>query len=498
MGFRFSIIILSLLPLFTTAQPCREVIAYFPSWKWYHRDFLVNPATIDYSKYTAINYAFFQPRKDGSITTFDHVADKTLLLGEIRSTAPPGYVKWKGFGTPQWHHRHTSLVSKAHASSVKVLVSIGGWTLSEYFSAIAGSETKRRRFAKSCNDLVRIYSIDGIDIDWEYPGYAGNKGTPADKQNFTLLLQTIRDSLDFLEKKEGRHLLLTAAFGVAPSRMDYIEWSGVAPLLDYVNLMTYDFYGSNFSMTNHHAPLYSPEQGIDGFDLHSVVHYLMDNYRVPAGKINIGVAFYGRSLKTRNEPGLHVTSRKVPDSSTFPDGKGAPSFYSIIANQSLFNYHWDHQAEAPYLKGKSSLHTFVSFDDENSIARKARYILGNHLAGAIVWDLTGDYVETRPGSNVVAWTPLAKALSDALCNRWVFDDNKNPLSVFSLRQTEKLPMLWPLVYHRTYAPRLANAYHPVLSKKEKRHLKKQRKRAQRKQHKKKQTSLPDRYFDGGW
>ncbi|MFQ5445755.1 MAG: glycoside hydrolase family 18 protein [Saprospiraceae bacterium] len=498
MGFRFSVIILTLLPLFSAAQPCREVIAYFPSWKWYHRDFLVNPATIDYSKYTAINYAFFQPRKDGSITPFDPLADKTLLLGEIKATAPRGYARWKGLGTPQWHQRQTSLVSKAHANGVKVLISVGGWTLSKYFSGIAGSESKRHRFAHSCNELVRTYGIDGIDIDWEYPGYAANHGRPTDGRNFTLLLQTIRDSLDILEKQTGRQLLLTAAFGVAPTRMDDIEWSSVTPLLDFINLMTYDFYGNNFSVTNHHAPLFAPKQGIDGYDLNSVVQYLTDNYGVPAGKINVGVAFYGRSLKTKKDPGLYVASRKVPDTSTFPDGKGAPPFYTIIAQQRRFNYHWDHEAQAPYLQGKKPLHTFVSFDDENSVARKARYILGHGLAGAIVWDITGDYVESRPGSNKVAWTPLAKALSDALCNRWVFDDDIDPLSLFSLRPAEKLPMFWVPVYHRTYVPQLPYDIHPVLSKKEIRRLKKQRKRAQRKQRKKKKPGLPDQYFDGSW
>ena len=498
MGFRFFIIMLLVLPKFSAAQPCREVFAYFPSWKWKQRDFLVNPATIDYTKYTAINYAFFQPLKARSMATFDHVADKTILLGESKSTAAPGYAGWKGYGTPQWHHSGTSLVSIAHEHNVKVLISIGGWTLSKHFATISARETSRSRFAHSCNELVRTYGIDGIDIDWEYPGFAANYGSPADSKNFTLLLQNVRDSLDFIQKKEGRHLLLTAAFGVAPNRTDDIEWSEVVPLLDFINLMTYDFYGSDFSMTNHNAPLFAPEEGIEGFDLNSVVNYLLSEYQVPPGKINIGVAFYGRSLKTRNEPGLHVISRQMPDYSTFPIGHGAPSYFSIVANQSLFNYHWDRIAQVPYLKGKNSLHTFVTFDDENSVARKARYVLEKGLPGAIVWDITGDYLETKPGSKKVAWTPLAKALSDAFCNRWLFDDGKSPAAVFSLRQTNKLPLVWPVVFHRTYAPRLPFVYLPVLSKKEKRQLNKQQKRAAKKRKKKKRTGNPGRYFDGGW
>ena len=61
------------------SQPCHEVVAYYPSWKWYDRGKLVNPATIDYSKYTIINYAFFKPLNDGSIVGGDAWADKNLL-----------------------------------------------------------------------------------------------------------------------------------------------------------------------------------------------------------------------------------------------------------------------------------------------------------------------------------------------------------------------------------------------------------------------------------
>ena len=82
------------------SQPCREVIAYFPSWKWYDRQQLVNPSSIDYSKYTIINYAFFQPNNEGSVSPFDPWADKTLLLGTIGPDAPGSYGKSRDFGRP--------------------------------------------------------------------------------------------------------------------------------------------------------------------------------------------------------------------------------------------------------------------------------------------------------------------------------------------------------------------------------------------------------------
>jgi chitinase len=474
--------------LVSKAQPCREVVAYYPSWKWYARQYLVNPATIDYGKYTIINYAFFKPNPDGSISPFDPLADKTLLLGEITSQAPPGYAKSKEFD-PRWHLPGTSLVERAHRQGVKVMISIGGWTLSEHFSGIAASAEKRRRFARDCNAMIRLFNVDGIDMDWEYPGYAAQKGGPADKQNFTLLLREIRDSLDALQIERGQRFLLTSAFGVAPSRMADIEWDRVAPLLDLVNLMTYDFYGSNFSMTNHHAPLFSPAQGITGFDLHSVVRHLVERYGVPPSKIAAGLAFYGRSLTTQGAAGLHVSSKRMPDSVTFPEDKGAPMFYNIVSRLSQFNYHWDSLAQAPYLQGKK-LKTFVSFEDERSVAQKARYIVDHQLAGAIVWDLTGDYVESRSRKGTVESTPLAAALADALCGK------EAPLHRWEEVETfATLPQRWAFVERKTFAPRITHGLEVL--KKDKKQKRKEKREQRKKKKQKRKNSVPGKYFDGG-
>ncbi len=487
--FLTSLFLLSSITLL--AQPCQEVIGYFPSWKWYHRKFLVNPATIDYTKYSIINYAFFQPNADGSIRPFDPYADKTLLLGTIKPEAPPGYSRSIDFGHREWHIAETSLVSKAQQAGTKVLISLGGWTLSNHFSSIAADSVKRGRFAASCAQLVRTYQVDGVDIDWEYPGYGPQNGSAADKENFTILVKEIRDSFNVLEKSINKSLLITAAFGVAPSRMAFIEWEKVVPLLDFINLMTYDFYGSNHSRTNHHAPLFPPEQGLNGFDLHSVVNHLTGNYAVPRHKINIGIAFYGRTQKTKGAPNLHTASMQIPDRETFPEDKGNPMFYSIVARQDLFDYYWDPSAQVPFLKGKNLLNTFVTFDDENSIALKAHYIQENGLAGAMVWDITGDHIETNPGSGVIAETPLADVLNKVFCHASLSISNRfqAPGTIGFLSQKSAL------VKSRTYPPRLSRSLE--LDKKEMKRLHKLARKEARKK-KKEKDKTPDRYFNGGW
>ena len=82
----------------------------------------------------------------------------------------------------------------------------------------------------------------------------------------------------------------------------------------------------------------------------------------------------------------------------------------------LFTKHWDAQAEVPYLTGKGGLKTFVSYDDKTSIAKKAEYVVDYNLRGAIIWEITGDYLETSSGSGIIKSTPLVDTLNYTFCN----------------------------------------------------------------------------------
>jgi len=385
------------------AQSCPEIIGYIPNWQWYDRAHLVNPMTIQYAKYSILNYAFFKPELNGSISSTDTWADENLLLGQINwSTSPVSY------------YPNTSIVSRAHLAGTKVLPSIGGWTLSDYFPSIAASVTKRNLFAHSCCDLIRTYGFDGIDIDWEYPGYTPHNGTPSDKQNYTLFLQQIRDSITQLGIVNGKTYLLTTCVGASHDNMLHIEWNAIQNIVDIINLMSYDFFGSWDAVANHNAPLHNPVQGDATFNVDSAVSYLLNHYQVPASKLAAGVAFYGRSAKTSTVPALFAPITGA-DNITFSDDDGTPLYYNILKKQNLFTSYWDSVAQVPYLLGNGSLHTFVSYDNATSIALKASYIKNHGLKGAIIWEITGDYIESSPGSGIVGSTPLIDTLRSVFC-----------------------------------------------------------------------------------
>jgi GH18 family chitinase len=213
-----------------------------------------------------------------------------------------------------------------------------------------------------------------------------------------------------------QNLSLTIAVGAAPDKMDDVEWNLIAPLVDIINLMSYDFFGTFDPITNHNSPLYAPAQGDPEFNVDKSVQRLINNYGVNPNQITVSVAFYGRSHKTVGAPGLHVAGTGTSDNVVFQADLGTPMYYSILDSMHLFDKHWDTQAEVPYITGKGSLQTFVSYDDKTSIARKAEYIIDNNLRGAIIWEITGDYIETSSGSGIIQSTPLADTLNYTLCN----------------------------------------------------------------------------------
>lgn len=385
----------------------KQIVAYYPNWQWYRRNQLVNPQTIDYSKYTVINYAFFRPLANGTIQQTDSWADESILLGPM--------VWWPVEG----HDTTLSLPYLCHQSGVKLLPSIGGWNDSVNFPVIAASSTLRETFVQSCLNLISTYDFDGIDLDWEYPGFAEHNGTPADAQNYTQLLTELRNALDQLGTTNNRTYLLSSCFGASQSNMQNIEWNMISNLVDMINLMTYDFHGPWDNLSNHHTPLYSPAQGDPLWCVEGAFNLLTQTYNVPAAKINIGMAFYGKALAGCHELFAPHTGY---DTAHFSADEGQPHYYTILQQLGNYEYHWDDQVKCPYLTSLD-LNSFITYDNETSIMHKAQFVNEHQAQGVIIWELTGDYLETFSGSGTIASTPLVDMIND------IFNQNPIPYNL---------------------------------------------------------------------
>ena len=263
---------------------------------------------------------------------------------------------------------------------LKVLLSIGGWG-ADHFSEAALTPQARARFADSAVRIAREHDLDGIDIDWEYPTLPGPgiSHRPEDRGNFVAMLQAVRERLDALGHERGRRYLLTiaAADGEAARGLDLAR---ITPLLDWINLMTYDFHASFAPLTGHHTGLYRSAGAPAGSrsSVQAVDEFLAAG--VPAAKINLGVAFYSRAFAGAATAGhgLNQPYRDYAEPQPWRELRELPG-------RDGWERHWDAQAQAPYLWHAAS-RTLVSYDDPQSLAAKAAFVRERGLGGMMYWE----------------------------------------------------------------------------------------------------------------
>ena len=269
---------------------------------------------------------------------------------------------------------------KRNFPHIKLILSVGGWSAGG-FSEAASTEAGRAKMAESSVQAVIEHGFDGIDLDWEYPSYgeAGIASSPEDKTNFTLILQAIREALDVQGGRDGRHYSLTIAVGADQYYVDGTEMDKVQHYLDFVQLMTYDMRGGFQVLTGHHTNLFTPTGDLFRISTEASAKLFM-NAGVPREKIVIGVAFYSRmwqQVPNRNN-GLHQMAGTT--------GTYGPSYDELTPdyiNSNNFQRYWDDEAKAPYLFNG---HTFISYDDEESIRYKCDYIKQQGFAGIMFWE----------------------------------------------------------------------------------------------------------------
>ncbi len=314
----------------------------------------INPHLI-----TRINYAFANIKEGRMVTDSDHAAQNFAYLTSLRKEKP----------------------------ELTVLVSVGGWDWSGGFSDVALTEQSRQAFVDSVMAFLKRYDLDGLDIDWEYPGMAGagHKFRKEDGANFTLLLKELRGRFDRESEATKRRLYLTFAAGASSQYLQHTEVAKAQEFVDTVNLMTYDFSeASEDKIANHHAPLY-----IDGGSpKKESVDWAVKAFEaagVPAGKIVLGVPLYGHlwgGVRAVNH-GLFQAGKPVQG-----DWASYESITSDLLNNGYVRY-WDDAAKAPYLYNAEK-RIFVSYEDKESLAAKCDYILSNKLGGVMVWEYSGD------------------------------------------------------------------------------------------------------------
>lgn len=265
---------------------------------------------------------------------------------------------------------------------IKLVLSVGGWGAGG-FSEAAFTEQGRKKFAQTTLEVLKTYGLDGVDIDWEYPGtsLAGIGSSKQDKENYTLLMQALRETLDGY--REG--MLVTTAVGGDSYFVCQTNMDEAAKYLDYVQLMTYDLQGGFQKATGHHAALYQSEGNLFDPCVDKAVK-VFHEAGVPMEKLILGVPFYSRQWTgvkgegCRNGLGMEAESAGGYGA----DYRGLKESY---INKNGFTRYWDEQAKVPYLFDGS---TFISYEDCESLSFKLAYMKEKGLGGVMFWEYRCD------------------------------------------------------------------------------------------------------------
>lgn len=395
---------------------------YFPTWGIYERKSDVSMMPVE--NLTHILYGFVPIcGENASLAPSGQISLKRScaglpdysvaihdIWGEIAKTDLPGIVQ--GDGNKVTGVLGQMMAAKKRNPNLKVLPSIGGWTLSDRFYGL-GDPANRKIFIDSVEKFLTTWKFfDGVDIDWEYPGGGGanpdlgNKDT--DGQTYVTLMKELREMMTRLGKKTGKTYELTSAIGAAQSHIDLIDYKKATQYMNYLFDMTYDFSGAWTNtglghLSGLNAPSWMPDDPKTTFSVRNSVNALLAQGIDPK-KLIVGTAMYGRGwtgvsdLTDPKNPFTGTAKGPLPENHAqyawengIIDYRGLKQFMLGADNKGIngFTAHYDAKAEAPYVFNAAT-GTLITYDNARSAIAKGNFVRDNKLGGLFSWDITGD------------------------------------------------------------------------------------------------------------
>jgi chitinase len=360
-----------------TEKPINRVIGYYEAWAPAKRAcYGMRPLQIPYGQYTDIIFSFATINPE----TFK------VSAGDFQTE----YMLSQMWGL------------KVLQPDIKLWIALGGWAFNDpgptqtTFSDIASSAKNTKTFLDSLVSLMSKYSLDGVDIDWEYPVAEERHGTGADYKNVVTFMRQLRSRMKASKK------LTSMAIPASYWYLRHFDIKALEAEVDWFNLMSYDMHGAwdidnewTGPWANSHTNMTEIQLALD----------LLWRNDINPSKVTMGMAFYSRSF-TLTDPSCNKLGCRVSsggNAGKCSDTVGVllhPEIAEIVAEKKL----------APVLDRTGTVKTvswgnqWTTFDDIVTWRLKANTARSQCIQGFMVWALSQDDAK---GTNI-------KALNSAL------------------------------------------------------------------------------------
>jgi len=243
---------------------------------------------------------------------------------------------------------------------------------------MASNPTSRQNFVQQAIKYASTFGFDGIDIDWEYPGYTPNGCSPDDPANYVSLLQELRQGLP-------SGMTLAVATPANTSIMHDMLLAQAAASVDYVNVMAYDYYGSWSTVSGPNSPLLGLMTPHDNWNVEDTIDAYVQA-GIPASKISLGFGLYGHNFLSLTQG---APSTGAGPAGPYTQAAGTLSYYEIEAVGGTTQF--SNATQTPFtVYQQNGQSVVVGYDDPQSILLKVRFIQSKGLAGSMAWALDLD------------------------------------------------------------------------------------------------------------
>ncbi|XP_037913621.1 probable chitinase 10 [Hermetia illucens] len=367
-----------------------KVLCYMTNWSNYRKkDGKFAPENLDTSLCTAVIYSFAS-------------LDPTSLM--IKEFDP-------------WIDLENDLYKRTTSLNIPVLLALGGWTDStgDKYSNLVSNPSSRQAFAANLVGFLVKYGFRGLHLDWNYPKCWQSdcsKGPASDKPNFTQLIKDIKREFNRLDPDLQ---LGVAISGYKEVIQEAYELEALSKYADYLTVMSYDYHGAWEMRTGHVSPLFGkPGDKFPQYNTDHTIRTLVEG-GAAREKIILGIPFYGQTFTLtqsyNNLVGEGIPSRAPGEPGEFTRQPGMMAYYEICyrINNNRWQVGRDNSGDSgPYAMLRNQ---WVSFEDPQSIEKKAKYVMDVGLGGIAAWTVDLDDFQNRCCREAF---PLLKTINRAL------------------------------------------------------------------------------------